>query len=97
MSNSEIAHRSSGGTSYVGPDAVNLFRAKTLAMALSMYVRTGLIPNRHVTPARMLTLATEYTGKAYKRGQHREAFMDVMDWVNTMAVAIPTTVDGKAV
>lgn len=97
MSNSEIAYRSSGGTSYVGPDAVNLFRAKTLVMALRLYAKARVIPNRHVTPARMLVLATEYTGKTYKRGEHAQAAEDVMTWVNTMAVAIPTTVDGKAV
>ena len=45
----------------------------------------------------MLVLATEYTGKTYKRGEHAKAAEDVMTWVNTMAVAIPTTVDGKAV
>lgn len=97
MSNSEIAYRSSGGTSYVGPDAVNLFRAKLLAESLRMYARCGLIPTRGVTPTRMLAMATEYTGKTYKRGQYVQAADDIQKWADTMAVAIPTTVDGKAV
>lgn len=97
MSNPSIDHRSSGGTSYTGRDAVNLYRAKTLVVALRMYARSGMIPSRNVTPARMLVLASEYTGKTYKRGEHAQAAEDVMTWVNTMAVAIPTTVDGKAV
>lgn len=97
MNQSHIEHRTCGGTSYVGTDAVNLFRARTLASALSLYAKTKIIPTRGVTGSVMLAMATHYTGKTYKRGQHAQAAEDVKVWVNTMQAALPTTVDGEEV
>lgn len=80
---------SPAATSFVGPDAVNLFRAITLKNALSMYARSGMLPNRHVRPTNLLLMATEYTGIVYKRGEHAKASEDVRIWVETMKAAIP--------
>jgi hypothetical protein len=83
-----------GGTSFVGPDAVNLYRAIVLASSLSLYAKTGMIPTRGVTGTVMLKIAAEYTGKTYKRGQHALAAEDVKVWVNTRKLAMPVTHDG---
>lgn len=81
-----------GGTTFVGPDAVNLVRAATLVGALRMYVRCGMLPTRGVTATVMLRLAKEYTGKTYTRGQHAQAAEDVAVWINTMKAALPIEV-----
>lgn len=76
-------------TAFVGPDAVNLFRAKTLASALRMYAKTGMLPTRGVSPTKMLQLARQYTGKEYRRGQHMLAANDIQVWIDTMTAALP--------
>ena len=85
---SSIVHHN-GGTTITGADAMNYFRALHVRMALQMYIKTGLLPTRGVGPARMLALATEYTGKTYKRGQHAVALEDIEVWVQTMKAALP--------
>lgn len=88
---SEVVVHKSGGTTFAGPDAVNLFRAITLKMSLSLYAKTGMIPTRGVTSTVMLKLAKEYTGKTYKRGEHEKAAADVQVWIDTMKAAMPVT------
>jgi len=83
------------GVAFVGTDAVNLYRAMTLKSALSLFAKTGIIPTRGVTGTAMLKMATEYTGKAYKRGEHAKAAEDLDIWIKTMRAAIPTTIDGE--
>ena len=78
-----------GGTSFVGPDAVDLYRAITLKVALGFYVKTKMLMTRNATPTTLLTIATEYTGKAYKRGQHQIAHDDLVIWIETMKAAMP--------
>lgn len=80
-----------GGTSFVGRDAVNLTRAITLKASLTLYAKTGMIPTRNVRATDLLRMASEYTGKTYKRGQHELAAADVGAWVETMKAAIPVT------
>jgi hypothetical protein len=46
---------------------------------------------------RLLALATSYTGKGYKRGQHMGAYQDMCTWVDTMKAAIPVLKDGQQV
>lgn len=84
-----VQTHASGGTSFVGPDAVNLFRAITLRSALSMYAKIGMVPTRGVTATSMLAMATTYTGKKYKRGQHQQAADDMVTWIETMKAALP--------
>lgn len=88
---SEIIHHASGGTTLAGPDAVNLYRALTLASALSLYARTGMKMTRGAGPAQMLAMAKEYTGKAYKRTELLQASVDVKTWADTMKAALPIT------
>lgn len=82
-----------GGTSFEGPDAVHLFRATALWSALKLYAKTGLKPNRAWTPTAMLTMATGYTGKKYRRGQHAKAAEDVKLWIDAMKAAIPVVAE----
>jgi hypothetical protein len=39
---------SNGATTYAGPDAVNLFRARMLRSSIKMHQRSGMIPTRGV-------------------------------------------------
>lgn len=94
MPDSSIDVRTNGGASYVGPDAVNLFRCATLRASIQLHMRCGLIPTRGVTITRLFAMATEYTGKRYKRGAHAQCVADLDVWIATMKTAIPTTVDG---
>ncbi len=81
-----------GGVSFVGPDAVALYRALSLAQALRMYARTGLVPTRGITATKLLQLATELTGKRYARGTHAQAADDLRTWIETMKAALPVEV-----
>ena len=89
MTDSSITLHSSGAISYDGPEAVDLYRAKTLASALKMYARSGIIPTRGVTITVMLRMATGYTRKAYKRGDALKASEDVKVWADTLMAAMP--------
>lgn len=82
-----------GGTTFVGPDAVALFRATAIASGLRMYAKTGMRPNRTWTPTIMLKAATGITGKAYKRGEYAKAAEDVKAWADEMAAALPKTAE----
>lgn len=96
MSNDSHISVSESATCFVGRDAVDLFRAVTLASALKLYANHKMIMTRGLTPARLLTLATEYTGKTYKRGEHRQAATDVQVWADTMKAALPVEHDKGA-
>lgn len=87
---SEIVHHN-GGTTITGKDGINLYRAITLKAALNLYAKTKMLATRNATPTAMLQMATEYTGKTYKRGQHAQAAADVDVWVQTMKAAMPIT------
>lgn len=90
MNKSEIV-LNNGSTTFAGPDAVNLFRAISLKSSLSLYAKCGMRPTRMVTPTMMLQMATEYTGKKYKRSQHAQAAADMNAWIQTMKTALPIT------
>lgn len=83
---------SAGGTTYAGPDATNLFRAKILAGSLGLYAKCGMIPTRGVTITKLLAMATQYTGKKYKRGDAAKAQADVKLWADTMLAGLPVEV-----
>ena len=89
MTESHIRVSEGNFTSFVGPDAVHLFRAKTIKSGLIMYANCGMKPNRAYTPSAMLKVAGEYTGKTYKRGQYRQAADDLQVWISTMLSALP--------
>lgn len=90
MQDSEIVYHD-GGTTFAGPDAVNLVRAVYLKQALVMYARTKMLMTRGATPGFMLAEATKYTGHEYKRGAYEEAAKDLADWIATMKAALPVT------
>lgn len=77
---SHIEFRPGGGATYAGPDAVAVFRARAVASALRLYARTGLKANRAYTPSAMLAVATEVTGRKFKRGQYAEAAAALDAW-----------------
>jgi hypothetical protein len=92
MTTSEIVHHQ-GGTTFAGPDAVNLVRAAYLKSALSLYAKTGMLMTRGAKPTLLLKMAEEYTGKKYKgKDKYNEAAEGVRVWIETMKAALPTTV-----
>ena len=96
MNNDSYIEYGQGGTTFSGPDAVNFFRAATLVSALRLYGEHRIGTNRHLTPTRLLQLATEYTKKPYKRGEYLQAAADVHTWAQTMKAALPAIVRGTA-
>lgn len=80
-------------SSFVGPDAVNYVRAELLASSLRLYVTScgRIIPTRGVGIRKMLSMATGYTGKKYKRtrNDYMNAADDVKKWADEMKAAIP--------
>ncbi len=76
-----------GYTCYSGPDAVNLARAISLKAALRLAM-SGLSV-RGMPKTRLLKIATEYTGKKYKRGAYQEARDDLQVWIDNMRLALP--------
>lgn len=93
--NSEIVHHKGGGTTISGKDGMNFYRAITLKSAIGLHMKTGLIPTRGVTITSMFKMATEYTGKTYKRGQHEAAINDLGVWIDTMRAALPIRTEGE--
>lgn len=82
-----------GGTLFAGEDATRLFQAMTLASALGLYAKCGMIPTRGVTITKMLALATTFTAKKYKRGDAAKAQEDVRQWCEAMKAALPIVVE----
>ena len=52
-----------------GGKAVNLYRAKVVMIGINLYLNTGMQANRMYTPTNMKAVASEYTGKQYKKGR----------------------------
>lgn len=92
MSDSHI-HVSKAATSFVGTDAVELFRVTTIASALRFYAKTGMKVNRAYTPTAMLKAASAITHKHYKRGDYEKAAPDLQTWADAMKAALPITKD----
>ena len=56
-----------------------VYRALVIAKALKLYANTGIKANRAYTPTNMLNVATEITGRKFKRGQYMEAHDAIME------------------
>ena len=86
---------SKSGTMFSGPDAVAYFRARSLASAIQLYVKSNgqIIPTRGMGITRMLATASEFTGVKYKRTQTAQALDDLNIWIATMQSALPITSD----
>ena len=76
-------------TTFVGPDATNLYRAAMLKSAMGLYLKTGIKVNRMYTPTAMLATAGAITGKRYKRGQMADAVADLSVAIEAMRAAVP--------
>lgn len=88
----EIESSASGGMTFAGPSAVDVFAATSLACALRTYGRSGLRVYRH--PLRVLfAQAQGYTGKTYRRSRAEaaRAAEDVTAWARDAAAQIPKT------
>lgn len=89
MSETYVEH-SDGVISFVGYDAVDLYRARVLASSLKLYAKTGIKPSRHITLKHMLLMATSYTGQRYASTKaHAMLAADhVKSWADAFALSI---------
>jgi len=76
---------------FSGHDAVHCYRAAVLRGALYL-LQNGIKPGRGWTLTRALAMASQYTGKAYKRTQATQAREDLSIWIQTMKAALPMEV-----
>lgn len=79
---------SPSGTTFAGPDAVNLYRAAVIRSALGLLMK-GIRPTRGATMTGTLKLVAGYTGKSYKRTEGERAVADMTLWIEAMKSAIP--------
>ena len=77
-----------GGTSFVGPDAVQLYRAMQVRGALKMW-KAGLKVHRGIRLKDLLGMTGEYTGKTYKKSDIDTAIADLVQWIEAMKAALP--------
>jgi hypothetical protein len=59
----------SEGTVFAGKDQVDMFVLIVLKNGISLYLKTGMKPNRAWTPTAMRIKATSYTGIEYARSR----------------------------
>jgi hypothetical protein len=86
MNDSQVSI-SNGGVMFAGPDAVNLYRAMSVRASLRI-VGIGM-SIKGVSKTGLLKIASEYTGKQYKRGEYEKAREDLTTWIETMKLALP--------
>ena len=77
-----------GGTTFAGPDAVQLFRAMQIKGALKMW-KVGLKVHRGVRLKDLLGMVSEHTGKTYKKSDLDTAIADLVQWIEAMKAALP--------
>jgi hypothetical protein len=73
---------SPSSTTFVGPDAVELYRAQVLLNALGL-LHVGICPTRGLTLTRALVMASQYTAKSYKRTELAQARLDLRTWIES--------------
>ena len=78
-----------GGMSFVGPDAVAIYRATVIESALRFYARTGMQVNRAYTPTAMIRAAREITGRNLKARDYLGAAEAIHAWRTTPANVPP--------
>lgn len=89
MTTESYIQHGTGGTSFVGGDAVALYQAIALGSALRTYAKTKMLMNRSWTIGNMLDTATRITKKPYKRGDALTAADDLKAWSDAMRAAMP--------
>ena len=75
---SSISFTQNGGASYTGAEAVDVFRIKCVVQGLKA-AKIGMMLTRGATPAKMLAMASSYTGIKYKRGAYDLAIADLIE------------------
>lgn len=67
----------------ISPEA---YRLVALKQALKIHVQTQgrMRLTRTATPTRMLEMASEYTGKRYRRGQQDQALLDIQEVLDNL-------------
>lgn len=88
MSDSFVITHGDRATSFIGPDAVELYRAAVLKSALGL-LAIGITPTRGLTKTKALAMCKRYTGQTYKRTEIERARKDLSVWIETMKSAIP--------
>ena len=88
MSQNKIEAHEGGGMSFVGPKAVNTYRATVVASALRLYARTGMKANRAYTPANMMRVAQEIIGQKFKARDYLGAADALKAWATAQALLI---------
>jgi hypothetical protein len=66
-------------TAITGTDNLLKVRMLVLRSALSLYAKTGFKANRLYTPLQMLSQASAFTGKPYKKGDYAKAAKDIKE------------------
>lgn len=74
--------------SFVGPDAVALYRAAVLRSGIGLMAK-GIKPTRGASMKKLLVMATGLTQKPYKRTEHEKARADLGLWIDAMKSALP--------
>ena len=68
---STITVHPGGGSTHVGPAAIDRFRVITVKRALMM-AKSGMLLTRGATPTKMRAMVTEWTGIKYKGADKNE-------------------------
>lgn len=89
MTQNSITSYGRGGMTFAGPEAVDVFRIATLRSALGLLAK-GIRPTRGLSLTKALAMATQYTGKKYKRSQVEEARADLEQHAASKAQRIHT-------
>lgn len=85
-----VVNKDGGAVCYSGPDAVDIFRLKTLRNGIDMHKKFGMIPTRGVTITKMLAMVTAFSGKTYKgKTKHDAAMADLDARINGLMASMP--------
>jgi TPP-dependent pyruvate/acetoin dehydrogenase alpha subunit len=80
--------------SFVGGDAVELFRITAMRSAIKMHRDCGMIPTRGMTITKMLAAVTAITGKPYKgKTKHDAAIADLDARIAAAKASMPVVHD----
>jgi hypothetical protein len=73
MTQNKIEMTANGGGVFAGPKGVDVYVLTVLASGLTLYAKSGMMPNRAWTPKRMMQAAANHTGKKFKARAYLEA------------------------
>ncbi len=77
-------------TTFVGPDATQLFRVRMIKSAIELHGKNGMLMTRGANITKVLAEATKITGKKYTgKTKHASAIADLDKWLTAMNSAIP--------